>query len=71
MEFVRKIVSAREASFSRIACKEATPRGYKRYAPITRGPIVACCGILLLGLVVPFYVAWRVLMASLAQRRSS
>lgn len=57
-----KIVSARERRFVALAKDEATCAGYHRYAPITRGRWMNGALILLLGLVAPFYLVWRILV---------
>ena len=59
---MRKIISARERRFVAIAKDEATCRGYKKYAPITKGPWINSFLILLTVLVMPFYITWRLLL---------
>lgn len=59
---MRNIILARERRLIEIAKDEATCRGYEKYAPITKGPLINSFLIVLIVLVMPLYVAWRLLL---------
>ena len=61
-EIIVQLLSARQRRFVAIAKDEATPGGYVRYAPISRGPCVN--GLLILGIILaaPLYMLWRLLL---------
>jgi hypothetical protein len=61
-------LSTRERKLLEMARRETDPAHWDRFQPITRGPVVALLGMACLGLVVPFYGVWTVVMKSLGRR---
>jgi len=59
-------MTSREERFTAIAKEEATPAGYRKYAPIAKGRFVGLGAMMLLGLCVPVYVAWRLIHKQIA-----
>lgn len=54
--------AARDRRLGEIAREEATTRGYRKFRPIVRGPVINALLIGLLAVIAPFYLAWRALL---------
>jgi len=68
---MRKLNSMRDRRFIALARDETTCRGYQKYAPITKGPWINGLFILIIIPVVPFYLAWRLLLKFFGKIRIS
>ena len=63
-----RTLSARERALIEMAHRETDPAHWARFQPITRGPVAALLGLACLGLVVPFFVVWTLVLKSLGRR---
>ena len=55
---MQKIPSKRTQKYIALAKDEATIDGYRKYAPITRGPLINGSIILLLAPIIACYLVW-------------
>ena len=63
---IARLLLARERRLHELARLEASPKGFVRFRPIEQGPLVNALLIGVLGLVAPFYLAWRALLRMLS-----
>jgi hypothetical protein len=56
---VRTTTSSREGTFLALARREVTPEGWREFAPVTRGPVVALLTFFLLGILLLTWLPWR------------
>jgi hypothetical protein len=52
-------LGSREQAFLALARREVTPDGWREFAPLTRGPIVALLTLCALGIVMVAWLPWR------------